>query len=81
MSQEQIIRAWTDAEYRATLTEEELAQLPENPAGLVELTDEDLDSVSGGNSIFALTCGSTCSSFLGICSAYGCTESGWWGTC
>lgn len=81
MSKDKIIQAWTNPEYRATLTEAELAQLPDSPVGLVEMTDEELDTVSGGNSIFALTCGYTCSSFLSICSAYGCTQSGWWGTC
>lgn len=81
MSKEHIIRAWTDEAYRASLTDAQLAGLPENPVGLVELTEEELDNVSGGNSIFALTCGYTCSSFLSICSAYGCTQSGWWGTC
>ena len=41
MSPIDIIRAWKDEEYRATLSEGELAQLPENPAGLIELTDID----------------------------------------
>jgi mersacidin/lichenicidin family type 2 lantibiotic len=43
-----IVRAWKDPEYRKTLTPEELASLPENPAGKVELTGKDLDSVAGG---------------------------------
>src|SRR5690349_9502361 len=41
-----IIRAWKDAEYRRSLTADELAELPENPAGMVELTDEDLGGIS-----------------------------------
>jgi mersacidin/lichenicidin family type 2 lantibiotic len=48
VTQENIIRAWKDAEYRASLTEAERAQLPEHPAGLVELSDADLDAVTGG---------------------------------
>jgi mersacidin/lichenicidin family type 2 lantibiotic len=48
MTQENIIQAWRDAEYRASLTAAERAQLPEHPAGLVELSDADLDAVSGG---------------------------------
>jgi len=44
-----IVRAWRDEDFRLSLTEEERAQLPENPAGIVELTDEVLDAlVQGG---------------------------------
>ena len=43
-----IIRAWKDAEYRNSLSEAERAALPENPAGLIALTDEDLGAVAGG---------------------------------
>ncbi|GCE09051.1 mersacidin/lichenicidin family type 2 lantibiotic [Dictyobacter aurantiacus] len=46
-----IARAWKDAQYRGTLTSEELAQLPENPVGALELTDNDLASVSGAYSV------------------------------
>ena len=48
MSNEDIIRAWKDPEYRNSLTEEQRSQLPENPAGLVELTDTSMESVAGG---------------------------------
>ena len=43
MSQVDIIRAWKDPTYRRSLSVVELAALPENPAGQVELTDEELD--------------------------------------
>ena len=43
-----IIRAWKDEEYRLSLTEEQRALLPDNPAGLLELSDADLESVMGG---------------------------------
>ena len=43
-----IIRAWKDEEYRLSLTEEQRALLPENPAGQLELSDADLESVAGG---------------------------------
>ena len=49
MSNEHIIRAWKDPEYRNSLDQEELNQLPENPAAAIELTDEDLENVSGGH--------------------------------
>jgi mersacidin/lichenicidin family type 2 lantibiotic len=42
-----IVRAWKDARYRQSLTSEQQAKLPENPAGLYELTDADLETVQG----------------------------------
>ncbi len=47
-----IIRAWKDEEYRLSLTEEQQALLPDNPAGLMELSYAELESivVGGGNS-------------------------------
>jgi mersacidin/lichenicidin family type 2 lantibiotic len=48
MSQVNIIRAWKDEEYRQSLTEEELAALPENPAGLVEQAESVLRQAEGG---------------------------------
>jgi mersacidin/lichenicidin family type 2 lantibiotic len=46
-----IVRAWKDPEYRKTLTPEELASLPENPAGKPELTADDLANVVGGAAV------------------------------
>ena len=48
MSNKQIIRAWKDPIYRKELSETERASIPANPAGLSELTDEDLGKISGG---------------------------------
>lgn len=48
MSHIDIIRAWKDDEYRNSLSEAERAELPENPAGLIELGDADMESVAGG---------------------------------
>jgi mersacidin/lichenicidin family type 2 lantibiotic len=45
MSTLDIIRAWKDEEYRLSLGE----AAPAHPAGLVELTDADLELVAGGN--------------------------------
>jgi mersacidin/lichenicidin family type 2 lantibiotic len=44
-----IVRAWTDEEYRLGLSEGQLALLPENPAGLMELSDDDLQNIVGGS--------------------------------
>jgi mersacidin/lichenicidin family type 2 lantibiotic len=43
-----IIRAWKDEGYRNSLSEVERAALPENPAGFIALTDEELGAVAGG---------------------------------
>ncbi len=43
-----IVRYWKDEQYRNSLTPEQRAGLPEHPAGEAELSDEMLDSVSGG---------------------------------
>lgn len=53
-----VIRAWRDEEYRNSLTPEELASLPENPAGLPVMDDSVLRSVTGGCGVpgFTTTC-------------------------
>jgi mersacidin/lichenicidin family type 2 lantibiotic len=48
MSEQDIVRAWKDQNYRESLTEEQRSQLPENPAGLAELSDEVLETIAGG---------------------------------
>jgi mersacidin/lichenicidin family type 2 lantibiotic len=48
MSHENIIRAWKDAAFRNNLSEQERSLLPENPAGIVELSDADLSTAVGG---------------------------------
>jgi mersacidin/lichenicidin family type 2 lantibiotic len=60
------IRAWKDSSYRASLSEAEQAQLPENPVGQIELTDEELKAVCGAQ---AMTGGGVGSSIgIGGCS-------------
>jgi len=48
MSKRNIIRAWKDPKYRNSLIETQKALLPANPAGIVEIPDEELNNVSGG---------------------------------
>lgn len=55
-----MIRAWKDAEYRESLSEAERAALPANPAGMVDVAEEDLAAASGGRSYFTGTCGRVC---------------------
>ena len=47
LSMTSIVRAWKDDEYRQSLSEAERAALPQNPAGMVELTDGELAEVAG----------------------------------
>ncbi len=42
-----VIRAWKDEAYREGLTEQQLAALPANPAGAIELNETELASVGG----------------------------------
>ena len=43
-----VIRAWKDEEYYRSLTAEQQAALPAHPAAMIELSAEDLRSISGG---------------------------------
>lgn len=44
-----VVRAWRDEEYRNSLTEEERASLPENPAGAAVVEDSVLQILAGGS--------------------------------
>jgi mersacidin/lichenicidin family type 2 lantibiotic len=57
-----VIRAWKDAAYRESLGEEELKRVPMNPAGVVELSDEQLKQASGLSGIIVTTF-KTCTDF------------------
>jgi mersacidin/lichenicidin family type 2 lantibiotic len=50
-----IARAWKDPEYRKTLTPEELASIPSNPADTSEVSDEQLANISGGSLVTCAT--------------------------
>lgn len=68
MSRIDVVRAWKDEEYRLTLSTEELSALPPNPAGVIELSDEDLGNVAGGtNFSFTCTLGEICMSYIVSC--------------
>jgi mersacidin/lichenicidin family type 2 lantibiotic len=54
---QEIIRAWKDKNFRDSLNEEQQAQLPANPAGLVEIDDEQLVQVAGGATRSLAACG------------------------
>jgi mersacidin/lichenicidin family type 2 lantibiotic len=48
MRKSDIIRAWKDPAYREGLSAEQRAGIAEHPAGRIELSDTELDEVSGG---------------------------------
>lgn len=50
MNLKHIIESWRDEEYRESLVGETRAQLPENPAGEIELDEADLSIVAGADS-------------------------------
>jgi len=56
MAKNMLVRAWKDEEYRLSLSEAERAMLPENPAGNLELTDAELELVTGGSDKCGVTC-------------------------
>lgn len=55
MNIQHIARAWRDDEFRAGLSAEALASLPDSPIGEIELNDDDLNEVLGGTSLSEVT--------------------------
>jgi mersacidin/lichenicidin family type 2 lantibiotic len=47
MSRVDIIRAWKDSSYRRSLSKDQLAAMPANPAGAIELTDMEAAAIDG----------------------------------
>ena len=60
MSNNKIIRAWKDPVFRNSLSNEERALLPENPAGIVELTDAQLEGAGAKGLPDSYLCTLTC---------------------
>ena len=56
MSNEDLIRAWKDEEYRQSLGD----NAPQHPSGLVELTDEALENMVGATDLIGDVDGSSC---------------------
>jgi mersacidin/lichenicidin family type 2 lantibiotic len=51
MTTNEIVRSWKDEDYRSSLNGEKLALIPNSPAGLMELTDEELLGVDGADTV------------------------------
>jgi mersacidin/lichenicidin family type 2 lantibiotic len=61
------VRAWKDARYRRTLTDAERAALPPHPAGAIELSSAELETVAGAG-CSAMT--RVCNTHSGSCDCY-----------
>jgi mersacidin/lichenicidin family type 2 lantibiotic len=59
MSNFDIIRAWKDEDYCNSLSEEQRSQLPENPAGMIELPNEVTQTLAGGGITDGFICKGT----------------------
>jgi mersacidin/lichenicidin family type 2 lantibiotic len=60
MSRLDVIRAWQDSGYRLGLSTTDQVLSPTHAAGLVQLTDAQLDEFAGG-------CGPACGYLIGVC--------------
>jgi mersacidin/lichenicidin family type 2 lantibiotic len=57
MNKNDVIRAWKDPFYRASLPEEAQAALPQHPSGITELSDDQLTTWGASTPITtAITC-------------------------
>lgn len=64
MSEIDVTRALKDKDYYNSLSAEQKKQVPANPAGSVELSDDALDSVAGGMAEQTGTGSATCECML-----------------
>jgi len=80
MTKNQIIHAWKDEEYRLSLSDAEIAKLPENPAGAVEISEVNLEMIAGGAAPTGWIC-LTIGVSAAISCVPSCNASVWDGTC
>lgn len=75
MSKEHIILAWKSETYRNSLSAEQLKNLPDNPAGFMELSSEELGTAAGGEATTEMMLTYGCCPYTGMISfAFGCTQ-------
>lgn len=72
MKRVDVVRAWKDREYRATLTAEELATVPERPIDEYDIDRALLESVTGGMPSSGWVC-----SISGECGGGSCNPFPW----
>ena len=77
MKKNQILAAWRDEEYFLSLSDEERAQIPEHPAGLLDVEDDILRSITGGcRPTIASSSGCPTSAYCTPCTPYLCMPEG-----
>lgn len=69
MNKDEIIRAWRDADYFFSLSEEQRDKLPGNPVGMIELSQDALTNVLGASHS---TCWTSCHRTTGECCSQTC---------
>ena len=75
-----VIKAWRDPEFRVDLTSEQRAALPSHPAGIVEISDTEMESAAGATTYFCFLTFSYC--ITEAMSCYGsCDNTYFDGTC
>jgi mersacidin/lichenicidin family type 2 lantibiotic len=91
MGDHRTIRAWKDVEFRASLGDDELGGVAPSPVGTIDLTDQDLGDVAGGE-MAQITVTSVCTTSLPCATAIivtvsnqfscgDCDTTLWHGTC
>lgn len=66
-----VARAWKDESYRESLTSDQLAALPAHPAGIAELSEEELVAAAGGISpLIAYSASALAGTIVGGSSVY-----------
>jgi mersacidin/lichenicidin family type 2 lantibiotic len=65
-----VARAWKDEDYRMSLSDDERRTLPTNPAGLIEISDNELGAVAGGIDAPGSALPAICSCFGGCPSEF-----------
>ncbi len=71
-----IVKAWRDDDYRFMLSDAEMAVMPRLPVGIAELSDADLEVVSGADTETYKSKGCCPTS-----SGYTCGKCSWTATC
>jgi mersacidin/lichenicidin family type 2 lantibiotic len=78
MAPQDIVKAWKDPSYREVLSAVDLAQLPANPAGAIELDDSQLSDVAGATTWYCFTVSVVTA---GVSCFPACGSTVWDGTC
>ena len=67
MTANEIVRIWKDEDYQSVYQSEAMTFMPSNPAGLIELTDEELLGIDGGTgNLTGPPCGRVLSAAVGL---------------